>query len=171
MIPAEPACWFWTLPAGPVVNHRGTLLRWQDGRCAACGATPPELVEDHDHATGDTRGYLCERCNTREALSADPVWALYRRRPATAVLGLMLTYGRVEHHDVRTARIELGRAGTGKQERKQAEREQFLARLAERYPEMAAEMAARDAAQRAESEATIARVAAMALARDKTAAR
>lgn len=32
-------------------------------RCELCGE-PCETVQDHDHATGEVRGYLCGVCNT-----------------------------------------------------------------------------------------------------------
>lgn len=38
-----------------------TLLAAQDGTCALCDR-PPTVV-DHDHATGATRGLVCNRCN------------------------------------------------------------------------------------------------------------
>lgn len=40
------------------------LYRLQRGKCAICGAPKKrELVIDHDHATGFTRGLLCQPCN------------------------------------------------------------------------------------------------------------
>ncbi|MFB9681188.1 endonuclease domain-containing protein [Streptosporangium vulgare] len=37
----------------------------EDGRCEVCGAQPPNwgLQLDHDHTTGDFRGWLCGGCN------------------------------------------------------------------------------------------------------------
>lgn len=44
-----------------------TLLRHQQGRCAACLRFPDgrNLAVDHDHATGLIRGLLCLNCNRR----------------------------------------------------------------------------------------------------------
>lgn len=61
-----------------------------------CGARPTsKLVEDHDHETGLTRGYLCRGCNHRE--SRGPSRRLfddYRSRPPTEILGLLIYYGK-----------------------------------------------------------------------------
>lgn len=48
------------------------LLEAQDGCCAICGQPEaistwngqPRLAVDHDHATGEIRGLLCNHCNT-----------------------------------------------------------------------------------------------------------
>ena len=46
------------------------MLRHQGGRCAICGSLDPgtnakgQFCVDHDHATGEVRGLLCNRCNT-----------------------------------------------------------------------------------------------------------
>lgn len=39
------------------------MLSEQAGRCAICQDRPPRLYIDHDHATGEVRGLLCNRCN------------------------------------------------------------------------------------------------------------
>lgn len=68
----RPACWSWDPPLLPQPNRRGRLEAWQDGRCAICGATGGVLFDDHDHDTGDTRGYLCPSCNGLEGISPGP---------------------------------------------------------------------------------------------------
>ncbi|MFI2736620.1 endonuclease domain-containing protein [Streptomyces sp. NPDC018711] len=73
---------------------REVLMTWQDGRCAVCGQNGRRLVLDHDHETGLVRGWLCSSCNTREGAAVGPgsVFALYRQRPPTAILGLTIRY-------------------------------------------------------------------------------
>jgi hypothetical protein len=42
------------------------LMREQRGRCGICGSVPTgkaRLHLDHDHETGERRGFLCFRCN------------------------------------------------------------------------------------------------------------
>jgi hypothetical protein len=42
------------------------LLVEQKGVCAICGRTNPDgrgLAYDHNHASGEPRGLLCDRCN------------------------------------------------------------------------------------------------------------
>lgn len=43
------------------------MLAECDGKCVACNGTPVghRLHIDHDHASGDCRGLLCEKCNQR----------------------------------------------------------------------------------------------------------
>ena len=52
---------------GPqIIEERKRLLKEQDGRCAICGTRNPGAYgwsTDHDHATGKTRGLLCNWCN------------------------------------------------------------------------------------------------------------
>lgn len=46
-------------------DHYLALLAAQEGRCAICRSAPKgkALCVDHDHATGEVRGLLCDRCN------------------------------------------------------------------------------------------------------------
>lgn len=103
--PDVPSCWSWDLPPLPQPAHLGPMVSWQAGRCAVCGLETV-LVEDHDHDTGDTRGYLCARCNTAEgARWAPPVFALYRERHPAAMIGTLHRYGRGQHPVARSADI------------------------------------------------------------------
>ncbi|GES27969.1 endonuclease domain-containing protein [Streptomyces angustmyceticus] len=117
---ADPICWGWpvpddwdnwTYPQGGDINDQlsetalamimgnpesrasAILRHWQDGRCAICGHRR-ELVEDHDHFTGLTRGYLCRGCNTQEGVYQDSntLFGRYRRRHPTSLLGLRIRY-------------------------------------------------------------------------------
>ncbi len=110
----EPACWSWPVPPTETVDQVRARLaagddrlsaaaldmllaaghtwdrfnRFHQGRCAACGEKPVDgrLVEDHCHSTGQIRGYLCRSCNTREARTADPLFARYRAAHPAAIL-------------------------------------------------------------------------------------
>ena len=105
-LPDVPACWAWPEPVRPVANYLSTMRDWQAGRCATCGNEPlGGLWEDHDHRTGDTRGFLCPGCNVREAGSKLPVFVRYRQRPPTVILGLLIRYHCREHPEVREARV------------------------------------------------------------------
>lgn len=64
------------------------LLALQNHACGICGVSFSEIKErptkdgrprretriDHDHKTGDVRGLLCNRCNTRLAGLEDETW-------------------------------------------------------------------------------------------------
>jgi len=47
------------------------------GRCEIC-AEQTTVVWDHDHATGDHRGWLCRRCNKALGAFRDDVGLLHR---------------------------------------------------------------------------------------------
>lgn len=61
----------------PLNMSRDDLAYWMTNtkeECAICGALPKShrhLEIDHDHATGELRGYLCTRCNTRIGIFED----------------------------------------------------------------------------------------------------
>lgn len=103
-----PACWFWPLPdtgGARWASETTSLFNWQQGRCAICWwqETRPEarrcresgLVQDHNHATGMLRGYLCIWCNSSEGhRTSDGRFLNYRLRPPTELLGIRFRYGR-----------------------------------------------------------------------------
>jgi hypothetical protein len=117
---ADPVCWGWPVPDDPaawmasqaktfderlmeqalgaILNSPDSkasslLAHWQDGRCAICGHRR-SLVEDHDHATCMTRGWLCQGCNVQEGVYRDPdtLFGKYRERHPTKMLGLSIRY-------------------------------------------------------------------------------
>lgn len=96
---ADPICWRWPAPdcrtlAGASEDKAAELLSlWQDGRCAICGHRR-ESIEDHDHVTGLTRGYLCRGCNIQEGIyrAPDTLFGKYRERHPTKILGFEIRY-------------------------------------------------------------------------------
>lgn len=112
----SPACWSWEPPAAVLRDQVResndfhlkflssriqeeilddlVLSAWQDRRCATCGSSRRELVEDHDHATGLVRGYLCRGCNTAEGMNGDNMrlWREYRERNPASICGLRIRY-------------------------------------------------------------------------------
>lgn len=113
-LPNEPACWSWELPPLPQPPVIERVRAWQTGRCAICGLFVPErneLVEDHDHATGDTRGFLCHRCNTSEGKrNPHPVFLRYRKQYPTLMLGVPHRKGRLQHPAVTASEEAFGEA-------------------------------------------------------------
>lgn len=100
-----PACWFWPLPetvrASVPFSTEASLFTWQRDRCAICGrhgrrggTSSDSLVLDHDHQTGQARGFLCYPCNKRESQRepGDGRFANYRRRPPAVLLGMATLY-------------------------------------------------------------------------------
>jgi hypothetical protein len=78
----QPACWDWPFekPTERAATwaRRDEVVAWQAGRCAICAKPEMPLVEDHDHYTGLTRGWLCSSCNAREGRSDGFVVRCYR---------------------------------------------------------------------------------------------
>jgi len=63
---------------GLTLEDYDRMLEDQDGKCAICGDIEPSgrrLAVDHDHHTGNIRGLLCLRCNTRLGF-----WEAYRNK-------------------------------------------------------------------------------------------
>jgi hypothetical protein len=69
------------------------MTLYDQGRCAICGLRG-NPIEDHDHDTGLTRGWLCRGCNASEGLNRDPggIYGLYRRRYPLLILGVEQRY-------------------------------------------------------------------------------
>lgn len=138
-IPDVPACWSWETPPLPQPAHLGALIEWQKDRCAICGVHRPSpnarpvLHEDHDHATGDTRGFLCTRCNTGEGHDRHPVFELYRQRSPASILGTLHRYRCGTHPAVAAAEraLELALEEVDDRQRGRGEAE-HLAALRER---------------------------------------
>lgn len=65
---------------GMTLEDYNAMLSRQSGRCAACGKAPPvggkRLYVDHDHATGNVRGLLCQHCNSAIGFAGDDVSVL-----------------------------------------------------------------------------------------------
>lgn len=90
-----PACWSWPAPEEDGdYSAEVCLILWQADRCAVCGRSPEGLVEDHDHATGLVRGWLCRSCNTCEAgvHPPDSLFGRYRQSNPASILGVRLRY-------------------------------------------------------------------------------
>jgi hypothetical protein len=107
LLPDVPACWSWDLPPLPQPSDASVLRKWQAGRCAICGEHEPPpygLVEDHDHSTGNVRGYLCERDNLMEGRrNPRPVFLLYRQRHPANMIGILDRYRCGSHPEVAAA--------------------------------------------------------------------
>lgn len=94
----DPVCWLWPAPANCSFPDDGTaaqFLHWWNRDCAICGAPGLDLVEDHDHATGLVRGWLCRSCNIQEGKSDVPVYRKYRERPPAVILGIRVRYANI----------------------------------------------------------------------------
>lgn len=113
----SPACWSWEPPTEADREHARekyaylvkamgegkpledtlaglVMADWQQGRCAVCASKMSALVEDHDHATGLVRGYLCRGCNTAEGMNGDGarLWREYRERNPASICGVVARY-------------------------------------------------------------------------------
>lgn len=51
-----------------------TLIDQSSGKCDICGIVTDDLDIDHNHTTGQVRGMLCTRCNTRLGGMDDKEW-------------------------------------------------------------------------------------------------
>lgn len=92
-IPGLPECLLWEPPPAELDRTKLLMRGWQAGRCAACGIEGRPLVEDHDHDTGLTRGFLCRPCNSAEVRSGDLLWQWWRRGANPAqILGVRELY-------------------------------------------------------------------------------
>lgn len=63
---------------GITEDEYDALVERADGRCEACGRTPvgrthqeSTLHIDHNHQTGEVRGFLCMQCNVTLGLLRD----------------------------------------------------------------------------------------------------
>jgi hypothetical protein len=66
---------------GLTIESYDAMLTEQAGVCAICGrenASKRRLAVDHDHATGEVRGLLCNRCNAGIGLLGDTAEAVAR---------------------------------------------------------------------------------------------
>lgn len=101
----EPECWAWPVPETLTFADERTaylFLRHWNYVCAigghACaayswGSGLHRLVEDHDHDTGLTRGFLCNAHNSLEGWgSCYPPVVRYRKRPPAVILGIVHHY-------------------------------------------------------------------------------
>lgn len=80
---------------GITIAEYDSMLASQDGTCAICRRTPPtnrilKLAVDHNHATGEIRGLVCQRCNMALHFLENRTWYEAARRylddpPARAV--------------------------------------------------------------------------------------
>lgn len=53
------------------------IISSQGGKCPICGGIPERAFDiDHDHATGEFRGFLCGRCNKGLGLLGDSIEGL-----------------------------------------------------------------------------------------------
>jgi hypothetical protein len=64
-------------PWRPQPAEYNRMFADQGGRCAICQAELPQLVVDHDHATGLVRGLLCANCNCGIGFLRDDISILH----------------------------------------------------------------------------------------------
>jgi len=54
------------------VDHGAVVMGPEIGECPICQTTPSKrLVWDHDHSTGQFRGYICSPCNAAIGMLKD----------------------------------------------------------------------------------------------------
>lgn len=65
---------------GITMEDKISMIESQDGKCAICGIYEPErgFCVDHNHATGEVRGILCNDCNVSLGGFRDSVEILKR---------------------------------------------------------------------------------------------
>ncbi len=62
-------------------RERAAHIAAHGNTCQLCGREPKTkgLEQDHDHRTGQTRGWLCHRCNRALPSWVDSTWLLKAR--------------------------------------------------------------------------------------------
>ena len=69
--PEKKRDWHLRTTYGISLNDFNNLVKSQGNKCANKKCNKPAEVVDHNHATGDIRGILCNGCNTAAGLAQD----------------------------------------------------------------------------------------------------